>query len=231
MAKELIEINNETQAADIQSYVLFSEASIFDYYLSPIAKQFYIKFPKADLIIADKPLKDVLKTIHDDTYSFAILLIGSDIRQDIQQYYPNILQIPISSHPLKVLAKKNSKWLQPILKYNKTVRLEDVASLPLITVGWNSSATSTITRLLKPCGTPNIINIAPNLAALSSFIDNDIGITLGIEKNSPIKYAESVPLETDIPLTLDYTFFYNEKLSPTIANKLIQIVQESFSRI
>lgn len=228
-AKQLSEKTVPSQFFEMQSCIFFSESALFAKYLPSIAKQFYISFPNTDLIISDKPLNTTLQTINDDIYSFATLLIGSDIKTNIEQKFLNIAQVNIISYRPAIIAKKNSKWLK---NHNKSTPLTfaDIINLPIINVSWNSTANYTFNNLFKPYGTPNIINIAPNLPSLESYLENDIGISLGIENQLAIQKNHIViPLETNI--TFNYTFLFNKALPVNIADTLSKIMQNAILNI
>lgn len=229
-ARDLAEQNTLAQF-NIPSCVFFSESSIFEQYLSAISKQLYIKFPHTDFLIADKPLKNVLQTINEDIYSFALLLIGNDIQKNITQNYPNISQNIIYSYHPALLANKNSKWLK-IAKNAKNLSMQEIISLPLITVAWNSSSNYSFNNLLKAYDTPNIINVAPNLSVLKSFLENDIGIALGIENQFALsKNTISIPLETEPQLIFSYVVLLNKNLPSHLANTITQIIKDSFQNL
>ncbi len=219
---------------DIPQCVLFGESSILDSFFAAISRHLYAKNPSLDLIIANKPIHEVLTEIEDDPFTFAFLLLGSDTQKQILENHPNVSQIIISSQNLVVLAKKNSQWLaslKPKYESNTVLNIEDIVTLPYIAISWNSSSSSSFMNLLKSYGTPNIVNIAPSISILVSFLENDIGIALGIHSINQLttsKQITEIPLNTHNNFTLDYIFLHNSAANPAIIQWFTQIIHDSF---
>ena len=228
-------LQNATKEVDLKQCVLFGEASIMDHFFSAISRRLYAKFPELDLIIADKPLRETLPEIEADPFCCSLVLLGSDIQQQLHENHPSISQFTVLSQKPVVLAKKNSQWIPSLLdKDHPTLSIEDVVSLPYIAVTWNTSSYHSFTNLLRSYGTPNIVNLAPSLSILGTFLENDIGVTLGIHNINTLtanKHTVEIPLDTHDDFTLDYVFLFNSEAEPTFIQYLIQIIQDSFAEV
>lgn len=224
---------NDASSLDLQQCVFFGEPSIFDTFFSAISRRLYAKFPNIDLIIANKPIIESLLEIENDPICYSLVLLGSDVQKHLQASHPNISQVVITSNQPVILAKKDSKWLTPIInKNNSSIKIEEIISLPYISTSWNSTSNYSFMDLLQKYGTPNIVNLAPSISILGSFLENDIGITLGIHNIDSIsknKQIIEIPLDTHNNFTMDYVFLFNADANPKIIQYLIKIIRDSFN--
>lgn len=226
---------NEASSLDLQQCIFFGEPSIFDTFFSAISRRLYTKFPDIDLIIANKPIAESLLEIEDDPFCFSLVLLGSDIQKRLQNNHPKISQVVVNSNQPVILAKKDSKWLAPIINNNNPViNIEEIITLPYIATSWNSTSNYSFSRLLQQYGTPNIVNLAPSISILGSFLENDVGITLGIHNIDSISANNKIieiPLDTHNDFTMDYVFLFNANADPEVIQYLIKIVRDSFTEV
>lgn len=226
---------HENTELELEQCIFFAEPSILDTFLPAISRRLYVKFPDIDLIIANKPIAESLSEIEEDPFCCSLVLLGSDVQKRLQNVYPRISQVVISSQKPIVIAKKNSKWLLDLIsKTNGTLKVEDIVSLPYIATSWNSTSHYSFMNLLKKYGTPNIINLAPSISILGTYLENDIGITLGIHNIDILaanKKVVEISLDTHDDFTLDYVFLFNAESDPRLIQYLIKVVRDSFDEV
>jgi len=229
---QTLQIQHQQTALPALEYLtLFSEASIFESQLPEISRKLYKKFTNLDLIVAEQPLSKTVNELSTDTNAIAVLLIGSDSLEWIHNNCPNIKTRKIANYPLHLIAAKNSKWLPK--ETPAILSMDAIASLPLIKASWISSAQHTYDAIAKNHENFNYVAIAPNLAVLNSFLENDVGVCLGCEspflnvKNALTKKT-CIPIELDHNLQIEYCLLYNKQLHPDLVDTIYSCIAASY---
>lgn len=223
--------NRQRPSLSIDTLYFFSEASIFNSLLEGISRDLYELFPHLDLVISEKPLRFAIQELASSSESIALLLLGSDSMDYIQENYSDHIKIQvIQTMPIYLLANKPSKWVSAS---TPSLTLEEIIQLPIIRANWLSSSTPTFDRLLTSTKThtPNYVSIAPTLSALRILLRNDIGVVLGIKFSTNWdRFSENIlyiPIATEASISL--CFLHNTALDIDLQNTLLDIIKRSYT--
>ena len=222
-AQQLTQEKATTALPSFSSCVLFGEQGTFADVIPPFSNLFYQQIPNVELIFSERPLQTVVQNIAQDMFSFALIMLGSDLRAEILAHHPNIAIRTIATHQIALLAKRHSRLLPP-LDETGSITLEQAIQLPLILSDWNSSSDYTYKNLLRPFQSSlNALSFAPNGNISPSLVANDKGVILGITlPHYPHKW-QVIPLRLKNDVTIDHVLIYNQALDPALAETFYQI--------
>ena len=174
--------------------------------LSSVLADYRQHFPNVTIRLTEKSRPEILAALQDNTEALGVLLFQKSMEELRAALPPQLKAIYSRSTEMAVLLGDN----HPLLENHSSVTHEELLQEQWVAYAPCGVEYSTVYRLLKPYGEPNIKYVVENSALLISLLQSGNYCSLGARDSAAAAGLKSLPFKE--PLLLNLAFVLHEDM-------------------